>query len=112
MARPPAYKKNQPTKLFTVADGRSIGDNDNVRRDGRFVNPKRYNEADQIRLTKAQAEFHMKRGNILLELPDFDDDDTPNTEEAGTGSKADGQGNAAVGDDATAAAPKKAKPSL
>lgn len=113
MSRPPARKKGQATKEFTVADGRSIGDNDNIRRDGRFVNAKHYDEADKIRLTKDQAEFHMRRGNITLELPDFDDDDdTSDTAKAGDGQKADTQGTDPVGDVLAAKAPEKTKPQL
>lgn len=102
--RTPAPKG--PTKVFRVAPGCIITDNDGVRKFGPLT-AKYQNDPDNgdtVELSKSQAEHFMSRGQIEIELPDFEDetyDDTAaNTEEGGDGAEADGGGEPDLGGDA------------
>lgn len=86
MPRPPAAKKGEKTKTFTVSPGYSIGGFDGKRKDG----------GDAIELTHAQAKYYMEMGAIKLELPDFGEDapepDAGDPAKTGSGPETEGSG--------------------
>lgn len=67
MARPPATKEGEKTAAFTVSEGVTMSDMDGVRR----------KEGDSIQLTKDQARYFQKLGNVVHVDTDalFDEED-------------------------------------
>lgn len=116
MDRCPPFDPTKKTKMFKVADYRSIGDNNNIRRNGLHA-VEGQETADMIELTHAQAEFHLAKGNIELALPDFDDDTVeysaiPNSDEGSSEHQTEPRGNEDMGGASTDAPSAKKKRNL